>query len=106
MLSYVTAFEGVSQVPEGEAAELTALLHRYHALTAPGADAGKVRSLGFDKEGKLVEFGSALEPGRALRRLRDGFAQLRLESEVWREEDFPPKTENCSGCVFKPECDA
>ena len=98
--------EGVSRVPEGEAAQLTALLHRCHALTVPGADAGKVRSLCFDERGKLVEFGSGLEPGRALRRLRDGFARLRPESAVWREEDFPPKSENCRSCVFEPACDA
>lgn len=100
--------EGTAVPPAGEAAELTALLHRCHALAVPGADAGRVRSLCFDGRGKLVEFGAGLEPGRALRRLRDGFARLRSYGggEIWREEDFPPETKNCRGCVFRPECDA
>ena len=99
--------EGVARPPEGEAAELTALLHRYHALGTPGADAGRVRSLGFDDRGRLVEFGTALEPGRALKRLRDGFGKLRPPvGGVWSEAHFPPRLRNCRDCVFRSECDA
>lgn len=98
--------EGTARPPEGEAAELTALLHRYHALRVPGADAGRVRSLAFDDEGKLVEFGSDLEPGRALRRLREGFSRLRVSGSEWHAEDFPPNFDRCDRCVFQPECGA
>lgn len=101
--------EGVARMPEGEAAELTALLHRCHALAAPGADAGHVRSLCFDDRGRLAEFGSDLEPGRALRRLRDGFARLRPRpgnDGSWHASAFPPKLKNCPECVFRPECGA
>ena len=101
--------EGTYGVPAGEAAELTALLHRYCAMEMPGGDAGRVRSLAFDAGGRLTEFGAQLEPGRALRRLRRGAGRLavfRSGDGTWREEAFPPRPESCGSCALRPACEA
>ena len=97
--------EGVRRVPEGDAAELAALLHRYYALSLPGADAGKVASLAFDEKGKLTEFGAGLEVSRALRKLRAGADRLG-EFHGLPEAAYPRNPEACAKCFFRRECAA
>ena len=95
--------EGVRRVPEGDAAELAALLHRYHVLALPGSDAGKTVSLAFDGDGRLTEFGSGLEVSRALRKLRAGADRLGAFHGL-PEEAYPRNTEACATCFFRREC--
>ena len=95
--------EGVRHVPEGDAAELAALLHRYFVLSLPGADAGKTVSLAFDDAGKLAEFGADLEVSSALRKLRAGADRLAAFHDL-PEETYPMNKEACEGCFFRREC--
>lgn len=95
--------EGVRRVPEGDAAELAALLHRYYVLSLPGGDAGKVVSLAFDDAGKLTEFGADLEVSAALRKLRAGADRLAAFHDL-PEAAYPMNVESCEKCFFRREC--
>lgn len=106
---YFCILEGLRHLPEGENAELTALLHRYHVLATPGMDAGKVHSYAFDDEGKLTEFGSDISPSQLIRRVVTGAAKIiprRAMDGRWHEVSFPPEPSKCPSCVFRSECDA